>query len=420
MNKYTRDLIMIDCVNKSYVNENLLLLKKLTLVIPTYNRNYYLSRCLWYHAHFPFGEIIVADSSQDGKKQVNREIVAKVSKIFGSNIRYLEYKSETDKNGGDIYRKWGDAVQHVDTEYSQICTDKEFLIPQSLQKCIEYLESHKDYISCGGREYQLYCKNNLKNRAEYYLIQGDSSRTSEMGINNLERYTHAFLEVAPMHNSLLLQMMRAEAHKYSYQKLLEYDINNIKYNEILLGYINYFFGKYYCLDNDIYVIRDNRGIQQDKRKKYRTKSMESSASRYQDVYMNHEDTSIYYRKFEFYLLDMLTSIGKMDRKDAELLINTTIKDRVFACNDVPTIRSKIASRLPIALDIWYCMPHDIQNISNKFTKKIFNFTLPTDIIKNFDESHKDVNIITQIIVETTNLQSQDEPVPISRLYHPYQ
>jgi len=332
----------------------------------------------------------------------------------------LEYEPETDKNGGDIYQKWGDAVQHVDTEYSQICTDKEFLIPKSLQKCIEYLESHKDYISCGGREYQLYCKNNLKNRAEYYLIQGDSSRTSEVGINNLERYTHAFLEVAPMHNSLLLQTMRTGAHKYSYQKLLEYDINNIKYNEILLGYINYFFGKYYCLDNEIYVIRDNRGIQKDKRKKYRTKSMESSASRYQDVYMNYEDTSIYYRKFEFYLLDMLTSIGKMDRKDAELLINTTIKDRVFACNDVPTIRSKIASRLPIALDIWYYMPHDIQNISNKFTKKIFNFTLPTEIIKNFDESHKDINIITQIIAETTSLQSQDEPIPISRLYHPNQ
>ena len=45
----------MDFVDECYADKDLSLLKKLTLVIPTYNRNYYLSRCLWYHAHFPFG-----------------------------------------------------------------------------------------------------------------------------------------------------------------------------------------------------------------------------------------------------------------------------------------------------------------------------------------------------------------------------
>ena len=57
----------MDFVDECYADKDLSLLKKLTLVIPTYNRNYYLSRCLWYHAHFPFGQIIVADSSPEEK-----------------------------------------------------------------------------------------------------------------------------------------------------------------------------------------------------------------------------------------------------------------------------------------------------------------------------------------------------------------
>ena len=91
-----------DFVDECYADKDLSQLQKLTLVIPTYNRNYYLSRCLWYHAHFPFGEIIVADSSPEEKKAVNRETVTKIRSLFGANIRYLEYEPETDKYGGDI------------------------------------------------------------------------------------------------------------------------------------------------------------------------------------------------------------------------------------------------------------------------------------------------------------------------------
>jgi len=63
----------------------------------TYNQNYYLSRYLWYHAHFPFGEINVADSSPEKKMEVKRETVAKVWEMFGANILYQEYEPKTEK-----------------------------------------------------------------------------------------------------------------------------------------------------------------------------------------------------------------------------------------------------------------------------------------------------------------------------------
>ena len=49
-------------------------LQKLTVVIPTYGRNYYLSRALHYYTQFKFGELIIADSSQPDKKQINKDI----------------------------------------------------------------------------------------------------------------------------------------------------------------------------------------------------------------------------------------------------------------------------------------------------------------------------------------------------------
>ena len=86
----------MDFVDEFYADKDLSLLKKLTLIIPTYNRNYYLSRSLWYHAHFPFGQIIVADSSSEEKKAVNRETVDKIRERFGIGILYLEYEPEKE------------------------------------------------------------------------------------------------------------------------------------------------------------------------------------------------------------------------------------------------------------------------------------------------------------------------------------
>ncbi|MDV0441933.1 hypothetical protein McpAg1_11470 [Methanocorpusculaceae archaeon Ag1] len=136
----------MDFVDEYYADKDLSLLKKLTLVIPTYNRNYYLSRCLWYHAHFPFGEIIVANSSPEEKMVMNRETVAKIREKFEANVRHLECEPETEKYGGDIYRKWRDAVQHMETEYSQICTDRDVKVPTSQIKAIIFLDEHEDYI----------------------------------------------------------------------------------------------------------------------------------------------------------------------------------------------------------------------------------------------------------------------------------
>ncbi|HJK52553.1 MAG TPA: TIGR00180 family glycosyltransferase, partial [Methanocorpusculum sp.] len=206
----------MDFIDEYYADKDLSLLKKLTLIIPTYNRNYYLSRCLWYHAHFPFGEIIVADSSPEEKKVVNRETVQKIREMFGANIQYLEYEPETEKYGGDIYRKWGDAVQHVETEYSQIVTDKEFLIPTTANKCIGYLEQHHDYSGSIGIRYDL--------QQEGWFNPWSPNPISFEEDTILERFKKYNSTEYP--DELVLSIQRAEIHKVYYENLANYEIDD--------------------------------------------------------------------------------------------------------------------------------------------------------------------------------------------------
>jgi len=225
-----------DFVDECYADKDLSLLKKLTLVIPTYNRNYYLSRCLWYHAHFPFGEIIVADSSPEEKKVVNRETIEKVREMFGANIRYLEYEPETEKYGGDIYRKWGDAVQHVETEYSQSCTDKEFLIPTTVSECISFLDHHHDYSIAEGADYQLIGSGK---KVMFCPWQGSASLTDTKIIDRLRAYY--MLKGGPLGTQFSVQ--RSVNHKHNYANLTLYHLNDLRFGETAIELQPVVFGK---------------------------------------------------------------------------------------------------------------------------------------------------------------------------------
>ena len=254
-----------DFLTNYYLNYNLTLLTKLTLVIPTYNRNYYLSRCLWYHAHFPFGQIIVADSSPEEKKIVNRETVAKVREAFGTNILYIEYEPETEKYGGDIYRKWADAVQHVTTEYSQIVTDKEFAVPLGLVDAIRYLDSHPDYVAADARNFFLVYSKDIQETA-YVYRQRRTDRHSETSEDPIERFQDAFMSTSPMHNCLIPSIMRSQVRSEISQYITSKQVNDIRLGEYLQGYFPHIRGKYHYNPALISLVRDTSVLTSQKQK----------------------------------------------------------------------------------------------------------------------------------------------------------
>ena len=293
-----------DFVDECYADKDLSQLQKLTLVIPTYNRNYYLSRCLWYHAHFPFGEIIVADSSPEEKKVVNRETVAKIRSLFGANIRYLEYEPETDKYGGDIYRKWGDAVQQVETEYSIICIDKSILIPSAVLKSLIFLESHPEYIASRGREALLYERK--YNPIGRYYFQKASNHPVIEGDNAAERMRDVMELPSPWPCTQLFSLTRTEAHKKIHNLLIKYAVPDIRYGEIILGFFGYLYGKG-KISEEISSVRDIRNISV-KSVSSRKNMAESSTTRYMPLTVQNKEIPEFFSLFKKCLLQELSTV----------------------------------------------------------------------------------------------------------------
>jgi len=386
----------MDFVDEFYVDKDLNLLKKLTVVIPTYNRNYYLSRCLWYHSHFPFGEIVVADSSPEEKKAVNRETVRKIAEERGISIRYLQYPLDTDRYGRDIIKKWSDAVQHVETEYSQICTDKEFLIPMTLCKCISFLDEHNDYDMASGLSYNI--RTSKSEAIEFFVSHPGRSLSIDYN-DPLARLLAFSVSWPDTFNALSLR--RTHIYKYLYIKLFESGINDLRFGELGLELLSAISSKAKFFPNEPHQCRDTIKLHASRRIKRSTP--ESSARRYplldeyirNGLYVECMDRLASCLSHEYLSLDP----SVMTVQEANDLMKITIanlqKIRGFFENpksDILRWGALILSYFPISLSAYV-------------RKMIYHpAQLPAADVP------EELGLINQIIMKTSHLHNRDEPI----------
>lgn len=400
----------LDFVDEYYTNVDLALLKKLTLIVPTYDRNYYLSRCLWYHAHFPFGQIIVADSSPENKKVVNRDTVKKIQEIFGANVLYLEYEPETEEYGGDVYRKWCDAVMHCETLYSQIVTDKEFLIPTALVSSILYLDQNLDYIAADARNYFI---RKDKKTGEYVLNPRRQDRHSEIGENSFERFYDAFTLTPPISNCLIPSVMRTDCRKDIARYISEEQVNDIRFGELVQGFFGYLRGKFNYNSLDIMLIRDDSVIRS---LKQQWNSPESSASRYPTTedYYNNPDCQYLYDSFLSALKTDLLTHTNLSESDIESFVGRTYTNKYFLRHylEKKTLRSRITS-FYLVKKIWDSLPVYFKEMISRIYSYVFKRPLGVGRICpiNIDE-YKEVKVIETVIISTFPYHSTDRPLDI--------
>lgn len=114
---------------------NYALLSKLTLVIPTYNRQSYALRNMRYWSghgatvHVMDGSLSAIESSK---------LVG-----LGGNIHYHHLPIS-------FYERIDRSLGLIETKYTAMMGDDEFFIPSALEACISELESQADLVSCIG------------------------------------------------------------------------------------------------------------------------------------------------------------------------------------------------------------------------------------------------------------------------------
>ena len=133
----------------------------------------------------------------------------------------------------------------VKSDYSQICTDKEFIIPSVVQSSLEYLDEHEDYVCADGR---------------YYLI-----KESREPIINVWRPTQKSIDEDTKHSRIaaytrysdpLMAIHRSKIHKKIYSELDNSGLETLGFKERFIDIYTILLGKYYHDSDNAFSFRD--------------------------------------------------------------------------------------------------------------------------------------------------------------------
>lgn len=112
------------------------ILSRLTLVIPTYERQDFALRLMNYWAD-KGPHLIVLDGSA-------RPIEPAKLDNFGSHIQYLHRPV-------GMYQRLSESLDLIQTEYVALAGDDEFYIPTAVEACIQELDQDDGLVACCGR-----------------------------------------------------------------------------------------------------------------------------------------------------------------------------------------------------------------------------------------------------------------------------
>ena len=173
-------------------------LSKLSIVIPTYNRQKYALRNIKFWSNFPT-EVFVLDGSRD---PIESELLDNI----GTNIHYIHSPIS-------YHNRILNLLDLINTPYICMQGDDEFFIPSALAEIIDELENEKDLIACMGLclLFEGYQNDTLTAKWHYpeflnYSILNDSS-TDRM-VSHMNPYSCSTI-YSIVHSSVWKNSMRA-------------------------------------------------------------------------------------------------------------------------------------------------------------------------------------------------------------------
>jgi glycosyltransferase domain-containing protein len=121
--------------------------RRLTIVIPLRGRPLFTLRFLWHAnaARLPY-KFIIADGEVG--PELSR-LLEDSPKLFPHlDVDYIRYPDDTDF--ARYFAKMTDALARVQTPYVMLADNDDFLAFAGLERSLEFLDRHPDYVCCGG------------------------------------------------------------------------------------------------------------------------------------------------------------------------------------------------------------------------------------------------------------------------------
>jgi len=158
----------------------------LGIITATKNRSEFVIRGLHYYANVgcPY-TIYIGDSSEDEHRE---RVLAVIDELKGKLNVVHQYYPNTS---GHIAMK--KLAESVIEKYVAWTGDDDFLIPLSLQKCVEFLETNHDYVTAQGKAFVLKLDRsgaygNIQSCGPYSLLDNQYETPSERFLHFMENY----------------------------------------------------------------------------------------------------------------------------------------------------------------------------------------------------------------------------------------
>lgn len=137
----------------------------LTVLIPTFNRPYWLNASLHFLANYGSNiQVIILDGSSEENKKLNRRSVFSA----GANFSLHEFPSDLH-----MALRIREGLEKVQTEYTLIWPDDDFIIPTNLNKITDFLDQNPDYSAAIGKVMCLLQVGRLRKvfpKSSFYLV----------------------------------------------------------------------------------------------------------------------------------------------------------------------------------------------------------------------------------------------------------
>ncbi len=273
-----------------------------TIIIPTYNRPGRLKRLLdYYNKYGKNFNIIVADSSSDESKKLNKKAV---SIFLDLNIRHLSNYSSII----NFFHKITDALNYVNTKYCVLCADDDFITTNGMNKSVDFLEKNPDF-SCAHGHYISFClRANKKGRQQLVcrsLYPGKQINFLEAGYRLFYHLSNYQIPTFyAVHRTNLLKMIFKDTVKFT---------DDGKFGELLPTMLTLIYGKMKKIDV-LYSAREkNYGSVRPIRKTF-------------NDFIKNKTYDRKYNKFKNCLVEHLIKNSRMTSDEAKELIDKAMTE----------------------------------------------------------------------------------------------
>lgn len=219
--------------------------KKITILLTVFNRVEFTKKWLKFanNINVKF-KIFLCDGGEDN------ELPLLIKKNTYPNLNIKYFKAKYYQNYEKFWEKFYESLNLIDTDYTYLAEDDDFIVPNNIIKSLVFLEINKDYASSGGIETHMQI---LSDKKKYFFLRPNTKTTGYNKHEIVSRINEALNNMYSNYNVLHRTKSLLKIFNYINQK----NFTNLYITEFIFVLTSLIIGKCNRFNHIEYIKIDN-------------------------------------------------------------------------------------------------------------------------------------------------------------------